>query len=109
LGREYLEREFKFDSYIRQGILDTVEFHHERWDGCGYNSGLHGDKIPLMARIVSIADSYDAMTSLRAYKEPISSDDALVELEYGAGSQFDPSLVEVVIWGIKNKRLELKV
>ena len=76
-----------------QRLATWVLHHHERWDGSGYPHGLAGDEIPLEARIVLVADAYDAMTSDRAYRPALSHERALVELEQGAGSQFDPGVV----------------
>lgn len=82
-------------------ILPTVLHHHERWDGAGYPRGRAGERIPLEARILAVADSFDAMTSTRPYRAPRQSSDALDELHRCAGSQFDPELVGVFTeaWG----------
>ena len=74
-------------------VADWVLHHHERWDGTGYPEGLHGEHIPLGARIIFVADAFDAMTSDRVYRSRLSSDDALAELERCAGTQFDPEIV----------------
>lgn len=71
--------------------------HHERWDGTGYPLGLSGEKIPIEARIITIADAFDAMTSKRSYKEAITRASAIKELQKCAGSQFDPNLVPIFI------------
>ncbi|NIA20104.1 MAG: HD domain-containing protein, partial [Xanthomonadaceae bacterium] len=76
-------------------IVPVVYHHHERWDGAGYPDGLKGEKIPLLARILTVADAFDAMTSSRAYRQEMDSSGAFQELELHAGSQFDPELVEV--------------
>jgi len=70
---------------------------HENWDGSGYPAGLAKEKIPLLSRIVAIADSYDVMTSKRTYKDAMNSDDAVKELRRCAGTQFDPALIEKFI------------
>lgn len=75
-------------------IADEVLSHHERWDGTGYPRGIRGEDIPRLARIISIVDSYDVMTRGRTYKAAICSREALDEIENGAGTQFDPGLVE---------------
>lgn len=78
-------------SHISRAILT----HHERWDGCGYPLGLKGEEIPLIARIVSVVDAYDAMTNNRVYSKKISKEEAIKELQRCEGSQFDPSIVNV--------------
>ncbi|AFM01767.1 HD-GYP domain-containing protein [Desulfitobacterium dehalogenans ATCC 51507] len=71
--------------------------HHERWDGRGYPRGLKGEEIPFLTRIISIADTYDAMTSSRSYRKPLSKRKAIEELRRNAGTQFDPDLVHIFI------------
>jgi putative nucleotidyltransferase with HDIG domain len=71
--------------------------HHERWDGSGYPEGLKEENIPLGARVLAIADAFDAMTSERPYRGALSHKEAVEELRKGAGIQFDPKLVEVFI------------
>ena len=66
-------------------VADWVLHHHERWDGAGYPDRLRGDEIPLGARIIFVADAYDAMTSERVYQKPLSKRDALAELANCAG------------------------
>jgi putative two-component system response regulator len=68
--------------------------HHEKWDGSGYPRGLSGEQIPLEARIVALADVFDALTSVRPYKRAWSPEDAFAEIQRCAGSHFDPTLVE---------------
>ncbi len=75
-------------------IIPAIRHHHEWFDGCGYPTGLAGDSIPLHARLISIADSYDAMTADRPYRRAIDRDSAFRELRRCSGSQFDPRLVE---------------
>jgi HD-GYP domain-containing protein (c-di-GMP phosphodiesterase class II) len=70
--------------------LPYVLFHHERWDGAGYPAGLTGRRIPIEARILAIADAFDAMISPRPYRRPLTHEHALAEVEDGAGTQFDP-------------------
>ena len=78
--------------------------HHENWDGSGYPRGLIGDNIPLLGRIVAIADTYDAMTSDRSYRKALPHDVAIAELERCAGAQFDPELVPVFITKVEEHR-----
>lgn len=78
-------------------IADVVLHHHERWDGKGYPQGLKGESIPIMSRIMSIADSYEAMISDRSYRKQLTEKEAIDELRACSGTQFDPVLVEVFI------------
>jgi putative nucleotidyltransferase with HDIG domain len=78
-------------------IAGMVRHHHERFDGKGYPDRLRGEDIPLGARIVAIADAFDAMTTLRSYRLPLSLDEAMAEMRQGRGSQFDPAIVDVFI------------
>jgi HD-GYP domain-containing protein (c-di-GMP phosphodiesterase class II) len=73
-------------------IVPIVRHHHKRWDGRGYPDGLSGTDIPLGARILAVADSFDAMTSDRPYRAALSIEEACSEIEQGAGGQFDPEL-----------------
>jgi HD-GYP domain-containing protein (c-di-GMP phosphodiesterase class II) len=84
------------DTSLRDAV-PCVLHHHERWDGNGYPHGLAGEQIPVEARILAIADAYDAMTSHRPYRAALSHDDAIGELERCAGSQFDPAVAEVFL------------
>ncbi len=85
----------KFDSL--KDVLLNILHHHERYDGRGYPNGLLGDSIPLLARIISVADSFDAMTSLRPYKKTFSMNYALGEILENSGCQFDPTVAECFI------------
>ncbi|MCU5556951.1 HD-GYP domain-containing protein, partial [Bacillus cereus] len=85
---------FKNISLI-QGNEEIILSHHERWDGNGYPQKLKGNQIPLCARIVAIADAFDAMTSSRAYRSALSPEEAYKRIIEGSGTQFDPSIVEV--------------
>ena len=94
-----------------QKFLDyaqTMAFlHHERWDGSGYPIGLKSEEIPLLARVMAIADVYEALTSKRPYKDAISHDEALEIIADGAGTQFDPQLVTLFL-SVANKLTEVK-
>lgn len=81
-------------------MSEYVLAHHERWDGKGYPKGLKGEEIPFQSRIINIADSYDAMTSERAYGSALSEEGAIEELQKNSGTQFDPELVKVFIQGV---------
>jgi len=79
--------------FLKQ-VADIVLQHHERFDGKGYPNGVEGNNINILSRIISIADSYDAMTSSRSYRKiPLTNDQAEAELKLGSGTQFDPDLV----------------
>ena len=78
-------------------VAESILCHHERWDGRGYPQGLKGTSIPLLARILSVVDSFDAMTNDRVYQKAISREMALHEIEVCAGSQFDPSIRSLFI------------
>jgi diguanylate cyclase (GGDEF)-like protein/putative nucleotidyltransferase with HDIG domain len=77
--------------------VSSILHHHERWDGSGYPEGLKGEEIPLEARILAIADSFEAMTSARPYRPALSIEEIVKELRRCAGVQFDPNLIEVFI------------
>jgi HD-GYP domain-containing protein (c-di-GMP phosphodiesterase class II) len=77
--------------------LPYVLFHHERWDGKGYPSGIRGRSIPLEARLLAVADAFDAMTSRRPYRPALTTDHALAELGACAGSQFDPEIAALFL------------
>lgn len=82
------------------GYSDIAQYaleHHERWDGSGYPNGLVAEEISLPARIVAIADSFDAMMSKRSYKDPYSLERTLDEIRINAGKQFDPHIAEIFI------------
>jgi len=80
-----------------QGIAEYILCHHERWDGKGYPQGLAGDNIPLVSRIISIVDSFDAMTEERAYRDAISKETAIEEIIRNSGTQFDPHIARVFV------------
>jgi putative nucleotidyltransferase with HDIG domain len=90
IGRRILEGVHGFESY-----LPVVELHHENWDGSGYPLGIGGVSVPLAARIVHVADAYDAMTSDRPYRRGMEHDQAIQVLRQCAGAHFDPALVQV--------------
>lgn len=77
-----------------QQVARIVRHHHERFDGSGYPDGLRGEDIPLASRLIAVADSYDAMTSMRSYRKAVSAKEAWQELCRCSGSQFDPEAVK---------------
>ncbi len=78
-------------------IAQYILCHHERWDGRGYPQGLSGDDIPLLSRIISIVDSYDAMTHDRVYKKALTKEEAIAEIHNNSGSQFDPKIAALFL------------
>lgn len=78
---------------LLKDAIPVVRWHHQRWDGTGYPDGLCGEEIPVAARIVTLADSLDAMIHARAYQRPKTWSEALDELRRCAGTQFDPHIV----------------
>jgi putative nucleotidyltransferase with HDIG domain len=92
IGRKILECVQGFDAY-----LPVVELHHENWDGSGYPHGLKAEETPRTARIVKVADSYDAMTSDRPYRQGIGHDQAVSVIKKYAGTQFDADAVRAFI------------
>jgi HD-GYP domain-containing protein (c-di-GMP phosphodiesterase class II) len=80
-----------------QDVAEIVRHHHEWHDGTGYPSKLKGEEIPLGARIVSVLDAFDAITSRRPYGKPMNARDALEEIARGKGIQFDPAIVDILV------------
>jgi len=92
MGKQILE-----SIHFLRDIVPLVYFHHEWYDGEGYPDGIRGDKIPLGARILAVADSYDAMTSDRPYRKAMNQQKAIKELRRFSGTQFDAGIVEVFV------------
>ena len=101
VGAEILN-DFKMFPNVNVG----AKYHHERYDGKGYPEGLKGESIPLVARVIGLVDSYDAMTSNRVYRRRLNDDVVMQELEKGKGSQWDPELVDIFVELIKEGALE---
>lgn len=78
-------------------LAKFVLAHHEKWDGTGYPKGIKGESIPVEARIIAVADAYDAMTSERSYRKPLTEEEAIKELLRCAGTQFDPIIVDLFV------------
>ncbi len=95
----------KLDPKVSEAIL----YHHERYDGRGYPFGLEGEAIPIMSRIVLVADAFDAMTSHRAYQPALPVEYAIEEIRKNAGTQFDPRVVEVFMELANRDRLPLPI
>lgn len=85
--------EAPFIAYAQQ----IIEFHHEKWDGSGYPHGLEGEEIPFIARVMTVADVYDALVTERPYKKPVSHEEAVAVISEGAGKHFDPRLVDAFL------------
>lgn len=86
-------------------VDEGARYHHERYDGTGCSEGLSGESIPLIARIIGAADSFDAMYSDRPYRKRLSLEQILVELENGAGTQFDPKIAGIMEEIIREKNI----
>ena len=102
IGGEIL-KDFTLIPHVDEG----AKFHHERYDGTGYPIGLKGEKIPLNARIIGIADAFDAMTANRVYRKALDMDYVIAELKRCSGTQFDPGLVEIMLELIENGSLNV--
>ena len=95
------------ENYLKEA-RNMAAYHHERWDGKGYPEGLHGEVIPLAARIMAVADVFDALASPRVYKPAFPLEKALSIIQEGAGSQFDPKCVEVFMESLPEVKEVLK-
>lgn len=91
------------------GIGEGARYHHERYDGKGYNEGLKGEEIPFFARIIGVADSYDAMSGGRCYRKGMEADVVVEELKKGAGTQFDPKIVAVMLELIEEGKVPIEL
>lgn len=105
-GHTTIGAEILKDIGIAKMARTVALHHHERYNGTGYPMGLKGDEIPLEARIVTIADAYDAMTSNRVYRDCLTKEDIIEELDAGRGEQFDPYLVDVFIKMVREDKLQ---
>jgi putative two-component system response regulator len=93
---ESVQKRYPENEFINMGI-QIARSHHERWDGKGYPDGLSGEKIPLSARIMAVADVYDALRSRRPYKQPFSHEKACDIIQQDAGTHFDPAVVAAFV------------
>jgi putative two-component system response regulator len=78
-------------------VIPGVQYHHERWDGTGYPERLKGDAIPFLARLLGVADFYDALTSVRAYRPAMAAAEAIRLVAEGAGTHFDPAVAAAAV------------
>jgi HD-GYP domain-containing protein (c-di-GMP phosphodiesterase class II) len=106
--KQHVDRGYEIAKSVKalHGAVDGIHLHHERWDGAGYPLGLAGEAIPLQARIVAVADAYDAMTSGRVYQPAITDGAALAEMERCKGTHFDPRCVDAFVTALNNAREE---
>ena len=97
-GGEMVKNFFKtFDDHdFYEEAYAIATYHHEKWDGSGYPDGLKGEEIPLAARIMAIADVFDALVSKRVYKEPIPAEEAFDVIVKEAGHHFDPEMINII-------------
>jgi len=102
-GAEYVEKKLKL---FKEGI-ELVKHHHENYDGSGYPDGLKGEEIPLWARIVSVIDSYHAMTSRRPFREPMKEEEVVRILQSQKGKKYDPKIVDIYL-EILRERVQVK-
>lgn len=104
-GHTLMGAEILNDFRMFPNISVGAKYHHERYDGKGYPEGLKGESIPLVARVIGLVDSYDAMTSNRVYRKRLNDDVVMQELQKGKGSQWDPELVDIFVELIKEGAL----
>ncbi len=97
------------DFTLLDHVIEGAEFHHERYDGRGYPKGLKGEEIPLYARIIGVADAFDAMTANRVYRKQMDFGYVLGELEKGRGTQFDAQFVDILLKLIREGVIDLNV
>ena len=91
-----VDKRYMNNSFIQMG-LDITRYHHEKWDGSGYLAELKGEDIPLSARIMALADVYDALRSKRVYKPAYTHEKSMEIIEEGRGKHFDPALTDLFI------------
>ena len=96
-------------SRLEPKVAEAILYHHERYDGGGYPFGLEADNIPILSRIVLVADAFDAMTSVRAYQPALPVEFAVNEIRTHAGTQFDPAVVDVFLEIAAVDRLPLEL
>jgi HD-GYP domain-containing protein (c-di-GMP phosphodiesterase class II) len=110
VGKEIIDKAISTvegGSYLKEA-RNMAAYHHERWDGKGYPEGLKGEEIPLSARVMAVADVFDALTSKRIYKPAFSIEEALKIIEEGRGTQFDPRCVDVFLEALPDVRAVIR-
>lgn len=102
--REHPRAGAEIVGYIRQlrPVVPGIKYHHEHYDGSGYPEGLQGEEIPLIARIIAVADTYDAIIHERSYQKGMSKSEAVAEITENAGTQFDPQVIEAFAQALDN-------
>ena len=95
------------DFTLLDNVIDGAQYHHERYDGRGYPRGLKGEEIPLFARIIGVADAFDAMTANRIYRQQMDFSYVLGEMQRGRGTQFDPTFVDILLKLINEGKINL--
>ena len=95
------------DFTLVENVVDGTRYHHERYDGKGYPDGLKGEEIPLFARIIGVADAFDAMTSNRVYRNHMDTDYVMNEMVRGRGKQFDPDALDAFMRLVEQKTIDL--
>jgi energy-coupling factor transport system substrate-specific component len=96
------------DFTLVEHVEDGTKYHHERYDGKGYPDGLKGEEIPLFGRIISVADTFDAMTSNRVYRNHMDTDYVMNEMKRGRGTQFDPDALDAFLRLVEKKVIDLE-
>jgi response regulator RpfG family c-di-GMP phosphodiesterase len=109
-GKEIMEKvidRVQGENYLKEA-RNMAAYHHEKWDGSGYPEGLYGEVIPLSARVMAVADVFDALSSKRVYKDAMPFEKAMSIIEEGSGTHFDPKCVEVFLESQKEVKTVLK-
>jgi HD-GYP domain-containing protein (c-di-GMP phosphodiesterase class II) len=88
-------------------IIPGMKYHHEKWDGTGYPEGLRAEEIPMLARIISVADTFDAMTTTRPYQKAMNSDYVVSRIRTFAGTRYDTRVIDALEKALGNHELEV--
>ncbi|KNZ70354.1 metal dependent phosphohydrolase [Thermincola ferriacetica] len=108
VGAEIFLQKYRYMDRYAEEIVLAIKHHHERWDGTGYPDGLKGEQIPYLARILAIADSFDAMTGGRPYREPLDTAAAVKEIEKNMAIMYDPALAACAVRVLAKNNIFLK-